>query len=168
MEKLKQGESYTIGFVFPDDYDLTRIELIKVYLNNDIFVHTITDNVVRCELKSDDTALLYGIIKVKLWIDDSVFGVKELSCTEVKVDESKISHNESINEGFDVLIVLAITETAITVESVLYNYFKGEPGDTYYATFHVDLETGDLIMTNDPDFTNTEFSIVNGDLILKI
>jgi len=124
--KVNRGKSLTIGFVFPETYDLDRIELIKVYLGNTIYTHTISDNVVRCELKSDDTAVIFGSQKLSFWLDDHQLGVYPFPVGEIQFDTiNAVAHNASINEGFDLLINLAITETAISINSVLYNCFQG-------------------------------------------
>ena len=127
---IKRGESLTIGFVFPLTYDLSRIIESTVYIDNVVFEKTMTDNVIRCELTSNQTANLQGgTSSIWLALDDEILGVKKLNCGELTVSSTSAeSNNDSINEGFDVLINLIINETEISVDNLLYNYLKGTQG----------------------------------------
>lgn len=132
LKTFNQGESVSIGFALPVDYDLQRIEDIKVYIGSKLFENTITDNVVRCELRSDQTKYLTGQNKIYFWIDDSLLGVKEHFCGYITfVPTPAVASNESLNLGFDILINLLINETAISIDSVLYDLMKGAKGDPF-------------------------------------
>ena len=136
LKTILQGESLTVGFTLPLSYELANIDSIKVYLGAKVYAHTITDNVVRCEIESDETALLYGKPKLVFWLDDSVFGVKKIDCGQIVIDTTSAqSHNESVNTGFDVMVMLSINESTISVDSVLYDYFKGDQGDNGYTPY---------------------------------
>lgn len=149
LATFKQGESVTLGFSLPTDYDLDRIDLIKCYLGSKLIANTITDNVVRCELTSEYTKNLYGDYKLVFWLDDSELGVKKTYTGDITFNSTGANaYNESVNLGFDVLIELEITETTISVSHVLYNYFKGDKGDIGSSIVSVELiSTVGLIKT---------------------
>ena len=129
---VKQVKSLTVGFTFPETYDMSRAEEIKVYLGKNVYPHTIDGRVVKCQIKSDDTAVMYGANRLSFWLDDSIIGVYPVYCGNIIFEYTNaIEHNESVNTGFDLLVNLAISETAITVDNVLYNYFKGDKGDPF-------------------------------------
>ena len=134
---VKQVKSLTIGFTFPETYDTGRIEEIKVYLGKNVYPHTIDGRIVKCQIKSDDTAVMYGVNRLSFWLDDSIIGVYPVYCGDIVFEYTNaIEHNESINTLFDVMVNLTISETAITVDSVLYNILKGDKGDAFlYSDF---------------------------------
>lgn len=119
-----RGKSLTIGFVFPVSYDLARIEASEVYLDNKLYESTLVSNVLRCEISSNETAVLLGNRKLSLLLDDSILGMYPIVAGIIKFDLAGSSNpNESVNTGFDLLFPLIITETAISVDTPLYNYF---------------------------------------------
>lgn len=142
LATFKQGESVSLCFSLPISYDLNRIRVIKVYLGSKLLTHTITDNVVKCDISSDDTKFLSGIYKIVFVLDDTILAVKKTYCDSVIFNATGASyHNANKNTGFDLLFPLIITETAISVDVPLYNYFKGADGDNG-ITPHIDEETG--------------------------
>ena len=165
---VKQVKSLTVGFAFPETYDTGRIEEIKVYLGKNVYPHTIDGRVVKCQIKSDDTAVMYGANRLSFWLDDSIIGIYPVYCGDIVFEYTNaIEHNESVNTGFDLLVNLAISETAITVDNVLYDYFKGDKGDTgkygetkFVINDNMELEQHTLI--GDP----LNFSLVDDELVL--
>lgn len=133
MEIFKQGESVTFGFSLPNDYDLNRIELIEVFLGSKKLTHSITDNVVKCQISSENTKYLSGTYRIMFTLDDSILGVKPIYCDSVVFNATGSStRNASVNTGFDILFPLIITETAISVDVPLYNYFRGVDGKSAF------------------------------------
>ena len=134
---VKRVKSLTIGFMLPETYDMSRVEEIKIYLGKNVYPHTIDERVVKCQIKSDDTAVMCRVNRLSFWLDDSIIGVYPIYCGDIVFEYTNaIEHNESINKGFDLMVNLTISETAITVDNVLYNYVKGDKGDTFlYSDF---------------------------------
>jgi hypothetical protein len=133
LSSIYQGKSLTILFILNDEYDVSRIELLEVYIGTRVFPHTLVGSVVRCELSSNDTARLSGSVNVSLSLDDSVLGVlkSEINTIEVKYTNAG-SHNESVNTGVDISIPITISENNLVVGGATYNYVKGEKGDSAY------------------------------------
>jgi len=125
LKTVFQGDSVTIGFNLIG-YDVARIQDLKIYLGSILYPHTIDGSVVRCELSSDLTANLLGIKPIFFWIDDTVFGVKNFNAGDIDFSYANPVHNGSINSGFDVIVNLNINQTEILVDSVLFDYFRGQ------------------------------------------
>jgi hypothetical protein len=125
LKTVFQGDSVTIGFNLIG-YDVARIQELKIYLGSVLYPHTIDGSVVRCELSSDLTANLLGIKPIFFWIDDTVFGVKNFNAGDIDFSYANPVHNGSINSGFDVIVNLNINQTEILVDSVLFDYFRGQ------------------------------------------
>ncbi len=123
------GKSIAIGFVFPIDYDLDRIEDLKVYLEDEIFESVLTDNVVRCEVPSEKTAVLEGIQRLSFKLVNIQTGTYSFYAGDIRVDSSNEPIiGDPINKGFDLLINLTVSDIKIAIESVFYNYYKGDAG----------------------------------------
>jgi hypothetical protein len=130
IKEIKHGDSLSIGFTLPVDYDVNRIELIEVALGEKVYAHSITGNVISCQISSDETAVLFGINKLTLFIDDSLIGVRKTFCGDIKVNSTNaLSHNSSINTGLDINVPIVINESTIEVGDIVYNYVKGDKGD---------------------------------------
>jgi len=126
---INKGNSFTISFALPDGYDQGRINSIKVRIGSKVYTHTISvEGLVTCQLTSEQTALLTGLQQVVFTIDDDVFGVKVIVCGDINVRATNENYtSESVNTGNNVVVTLTLTETAITLDDVLYNYVKGDP-----------------------------------------
>lgn len=170
MEILQKytGESLTIGIAISDGYDLANIESIKLYLAGKIYPHTLEERMIRCEITSDQTALLYGAKSLWLWFDDSIHGVRKYNLGDIVFNQNKAKEsNESVNTGFDVVIPLTITESTVTVGSVVYNYFKGTDGLAGKGEVSRELiSTVGLVKTyriTYTDSTTFEYSVSDGE-----
>ena len=130
IKQLYKGESLSFSLVFPNEYDMARIESHSIWIGDQKFVGVPNGQAVELFLKSSETKNISGVQKLFLWLDDSTFGVKKYDLGSLDFVQTKATDsNDSINTGFDVLVNLTITETAITVDNVLYNYFKGADGN---------------------------------------
>ena len=129
--KRYKGESTTFGFVLPDDYDLANLEDVKVYIGSNVYPHTM-DNVrtVKAKLTSEDTQGLTGRNSVIFHIDDAVFGIRKILVGEFQVDTScDTFRDDSVNTGYDVLVMLKVEIDTIAIDAVLYDVAKGDKGD---------------------------------------
>ncbi len=130
LKTIIRGESLSLGFIFPNGYNLARIEDIKVYVGSKLCDVTRNETIVTCRIKSDDTKNFGTINKVTFWLDDSSLGVQKLYVGDICVDGTNaIASNQSVNLGFDIVVNLTISETDISVDSVLYDVMKGDKGD---------------------------------------
>ena len=123
-----KGESTTFGFVLPDSYDLANMQDVKIYIGSKVYSH-VMDNVrtVKAKLTSEDTQALQGRNSVIFHIDDAVFGIRKILVGEFQVDNIADNfRDESINLGYDVLVMLQVDVDTIEVDSVLYNVAKGD------------------------------------------
>jgi len=141
---INKGNSFTISFALPDGYDQDRINSIKVRIGSKVYTHTISvEGLVTCQLTSEQTALLTGLQQVVFTIDDDVFGVKVIVCGDINVRATNENYtSESVNTGNDVVVTLTLTEIAITLDDVLYDYVKGDKGDKG-GTFDISQTIGD-------------------------
>lgn len=127
IKQIIQGESFTIGFIINDSYDLTRVVRLLIYVENTEYICAIKDRVASVKLSSNDTSKLKGEKEIVLVIQDSEFGVKkfDVGCVEFIRTEATYN-NTSTAANNDVIIPITITETTITLDSVVYNYVKGD------------------------------------------
>ena len=127
-----KGESTTFGFVIPDTYDLANMQDVKVYVGSKVYSH-VMDNVrtVKAKLTSEDTQLLQGRNSVIFHIDDAVFGIRKILVGEFQVDNTTDNfRDESVNLGYDVLVMLKVEIDTIEVDSIFYNVAKGDSAFT--------------------------------------
>lgn len=130
VKTIKKGESLSFGFVFPDTYDITRLQNVKVYIGSSVYTHSMDGQKIRVVLRSNDTKLLTGTNVINLLVDDSVFGIRKVDYGSLQILPTQaIFSDESFNSGYDFLIPLIVTENTISVENVLYSVIKGEKGD---------------------------------------
>lgn len=127
---INKGDSFSIAFALPAGYNQTRINSIKVRVGSKIYTHTVSiQGLVECQLTSEQTALLSGSQQVVFTIDDDVFGVKVIVCGDIVIRATNETYtSESVNTGNNVVVTLTLTETAIEVDDVLYDYVKGSDG----------------------------------------
>jgi hypothetical protein len=122
LAEYYKGKSFTISFVFPETYDMARIEDAKVNIGSREFAYETSGQTMTVHVASEDTNKFYGELAVALILDDSILGNYPLVLGTVKFNTlcNQIA-DESVNTMDDITIALTITETSITVESVLYN-----------------------------------------------
>jgi hypothetical protein len=124
---INKGKSLTLGFVFPDNYDMNRIRDIKVYVGSSIYPYSIVGKTLTCRLTSEQTSLLFGLTKVSIWIDDNKIGGDPITLGDIQVVSTNIATtSQSVNDGFDLLFNLTITENTITIDNIFYDAIKGD------------------------------------------
>jgi len=127
--ECRKGDSLTIGFLFNNSFDMSRIAMSEIWLDGVKFTATTDDHLLTCKIKSDETKTKVGAQRLTLLIDDSVLGVKKIYCGDVKFNNSNSpTSNESVNNGWDVVVPITINEQAITIGDLMYNYVKGDTG----------------------------------------
>lgn len=169
VKTIKKGESLSFGFAFPDTYDITRLQNVKVYIGSSVYTHSMDGQKIRVVLRSNDTKLLTGTNVINLLVDDSVFGIRKVDYGSLQILPTQaVFSDESFNAGYDFLIPLIITENTISVENVLYSVIKGDKGDA--GTIEVGtVETGEagteVIIENvgTPSEAILNFKIPKGD-----
>lgn len=137
IKTIFKGESLSMLFTFPVAYDMARIEKHEVYIGETAFTGTVSGKTVALKLKSEDTGAMSGQYKVSLWIDDATLGVRKPYIGDIVFSNTNATpHNTSTSEVTDIIVPIVISETAVTVGDILYNYVKGDKGDPFlYADF---------------------------------
>lgn len=127
VKTIKKGESLSFGFAFPDTYDITRLQNVKVYIGSSVYTHSMDGQKIRVVLRSNDTKLLTGTNVINLLVDDSVFGIRKVDYGSLQILPTQaVFSDESFNAGYDFLIPLIVTENTISVENVLYSVIEGK------------------------------------------
>lgn len=169
IKTIFKGESLSMLFTFPVAYDMARIEKHEVYIGETAFTGTVSGQTIALKLKSDDTGAITGQHRISLWIDDATLGVRKPYIGDIVFSNTNATpHNTSTSEVTDIIIPIVISETAVTVGDILYNYVKGDKGDTgnygvveFVVNENMELEQRTL--AGEP----LDFSIVDGDLVLN-
>ena len=119
------GNSVTLGFLLPEDYDLLRIKAIDISLGGRTLAHTIDDRMAVVELTSEQTMAYFGSKKLIFSIDDHAFGVRKIPIGEIYFTKTLSNFNtKSIDNGYNVVIKLKFTEDFIEVDDIMYNYLR--------------------------------------------
>lgn len=79
LKAMKVGESFTLGILLPDSYDIPDAEEIKIYIGEQVQPRTLEDRMIRCEITPDTTSRWYGRREVVFWLDDMSWGVRKYS-----------------------------------------------------------------------------------------
>lgn len=162
LKHIFRGESLTILLTFPEAYDMVRIEKHEIYIGTKAFTGVVSGQSIELKLTSEQTDAMYGKQPISLWLDDSVLGVRKPYVGDIIVSNSNATpDNDSTSSITDIIIPIAISETAITVRDVLYNYIKGDPFE--YSDFTPEqLEA--LKVKGDPfefsDFTPEQIALL--------
>jgi hypothetical protein len=126
LKTKMQGDSLTIGISFNAAYDMSRIEHQYVYLNDVLVTSSIVGSIIRVELRSDQTIQYISTVKLTLVIDDSVFGIRKTDLGYIYFTQSSGTiSDESINEGYDLVVSVVVDETATTATVELLEAFRG-------------------------------------------
>jgi hypothetical protein len=122
---LKRGDSFSIWFILPAEYDMARLKNTKVTIGNLDIVPQIVDHAIEVFLTSAQTYELFGNVQIAIAIDDELFGVKTLSDNFLNAGTTKSAYtSDSINGGANVVINLKFTEDIIEVDDIMYNYLR--------------------------------------------
>jgi hypothetical protein len=159
-----QGNSLTFGILFPESYLMANARNINVQIGGKRFEHTVIDKMVRVELQSADTIGIQGAKELVLSLDDVANGVRKVNLGQIKFDDNTSTFsNQSINQGYNFTVVLSLSETAIEVTDVMYEYVKGERG----GNTAFEIEGNDLVLYQEQDGESI-YEIEGNDLILNI
>jgi hypothetical protein len=132
-KQIQQGDSLTFGMIFQGGYDTTRIQHLQLHLH-DLLVGDLEDATIVKEgiiykafLTSEQTyALTRGLKKVTVTLDDSVWGVIKSSPTYVEILTSLSDYaDDSKNTGYNIELLLTVTEGQVITETKLIDAFKG-------------------------------------------
>jgi len=137
IKTIYKGESVTLLFTFPALYDMARLTSQKVFVGETEFAGVIDGQTVKLQLKSSDTDRMIGTHKVVLWFVDTTLGLRKPYCGDLVVAKTQAAGNTvSVSDISDIIIPIVISETAVTVGDILYNYVKGDKGDPFlYSDF---------------------------------
>jgi hypothetical protein len=129
----KRGESLSFAFILNAEYNMARIELSKAFIGAHSFDLVVNDHALQCRLTSTQTQAIYGKNELVLHLDDSVLGIVKISAGVVNLSATLDGlNNSSINTGLDFTVPITINEATIEVGDLLFNYVKGDKGDTPY------------------------------------
>lgn len=137
IKTIYKGESISLLFTFPAAYDMARLTSQKVFVGETEFAGVVDGQTVKLQLKSSDTDRMIGNHKIVLWMDDTTLGLRKPYCGDLVVAKTQASGNTvSVSDISDIIIPIAISETAVTVVDIMYNYVKGDKGDPFlYSDF---------------------------------
>ena len=128
IKTIYKGESVTILFTFHETYNMERLSSHKVFVGETEFAGVKDGQTVKLQLKSSDTNKMVGTHKVILWLEDTTLGLRKPYCCDLVVAKTQASGDtELVSNISDIIIPIVISETAITVGDIMYNYVKGDP-----------------------------------------
>ena len=164
IKTIYKGESISLLFTFPALYDMARLTSQKVFVGETEFSGVKDGQTVKLQLKSSDTDRMIGNHKIVLWMDDTTLGLRKPYCGDLVVAKTQASGNTvSVSSISDIIIPIVISEIAITVGDIMYNYVKGDKGNgiqsiTLTATVGK-VKTYTITFT---DLTTTTFTVTDG------
>jgi hypothetical protein len=137
IKTIYKGESVTLLFTFHEAYNMARLASHKVFVGETEFTGVIDGRTIKLQLKSSDTNRMIGTHRIVCLIDDTTLGLRKPYCGELVIAKTQASGSTtSVSNISDIIIPIVISETAITVGDVLYNYVKGDKGDPFlYSDF---------------------------------
>ena len=77
IKRIFKGESLSMLFTFPAEYDMARIQSHGIWIGGTEFTGVIIGQGIELKLTSIQTDLMSGNQRVSLWIDDSQLGVRK-------------------------------------------------------------------------------------------
>src|SRR5574344_574931 len=123
-----KGESLSMLFAFPAEYDMGRIQLHGIWIGGTEFTGVIIGQGIELKLTSLQTDLMSGNQRVSLWIDDAILGVRKPYVGDLAVGNTNaLPDNESTSEVYDVIVNVDISVTSIEAGDLMFNYVKGDP-----------------------------------------
>lgn len=147
-----QGDSFTIAFAMPSDYDMTRLTSAKVYFGSTLYAHIIEgvgENIIKATISSEDTAGLIYRQAISLTVEDAELGVKKIDAGFVNVlPVNSPYYSVSESNVYSVVISVVVTDTALSTSAALYNVLRGKTAYEYAveggyigteAQFYIDI-----------------------------
>lgn len=127
LKTVFKGESLSILVTFPESYDMARVEDLEIVVGAHICEHTISSQTAIVRLKSEQTQRFMGVQELAISVQDSVIGVYKILAGQIQFDSIRSRYNsEADSDVYGIIVMLSVSETAITVEDVLYNYINGK------------------------------------------
>jgi hypothetical protein len=127
LKNIICGESLSIVLIYPEDYDVSRIQSQKLYIGSNPFTPVEFQGSYRVEVKSSETGRMLGKLEVRLWHHDEYLGLKKPKLCDLLFEQSKAeANNNAVNIGADIVLPLSITENIITVDHELYNVLRSK------------------------------------------
>lgn len=125
-----QGDSFTVAFAMPTDYDMTRLTSAKVYLGSTLYPHIIEGvglNIIKATISSAATAALIYRQDLSLTIDDTELGVKKVDAGFVNVlPINSPYYTIAESNVYSVVVSVIVTDTALSTSAALYNVLRGK------------------------------------------
>ena len=165
IKTIYKGESISLLFTFPVAYDMARLTSQKVFIGETEFAGVKDGQTVKLQLKSSDTDRMIGTHRVVLWLDDTTLGLRKPYCGDLVVAKTQAAGNTvSVSDISDIIIPIVISETAVTVGDILYNYVKGDKGNGIQSIALTStvgkVKTYTITFT---DLTTTTFTVTDGE-----
>lgn len=130
IKHIFKGESLSMLFAFPAEYDMERIQSHGIWIGGTEFTGVIIGQGIELKLTSIQTDLMSGNQRVSLWIDDTILGVRKPYVGDIAVGNTNaLPDNESTSEVYDVIVNVDISVTSIEAGDLMFNYVKGDKGD---------------------------------------
>lgn len=132
IKHIFKGESLSMLFAFPAEYDMARIQKHGVWIGGAEFTGVVIGQGIELKLTSLQTDLMSGNQRVSLWIDDTILGVRKPYVGDIAVGNTNaLPDNESTSEVYDVIVNVDISVTSIEAGDLMFNYVKGDKGDPF-------------------------------------
>ena len=137
IKHIFKGESLSMLFAFPAEYDMARIQSHGVWIGRMEFTGVIIGQGIELKLTSLQNDLMSGNQRVSLWLDDTILGVRKPYIGDIAVGNTNaLPDNESTSEVYDVIVNVDISVTSIESGDLMFNYVKGDKGDPFtYSDF---------------------------------
>lgn len=135
---MVRGESYSFGIRFNDDFELTRLDELQLYIGA-ILVGKLSngsikyqDGYYRVELAGATTnKLALGVNPITLYIDDRRRGILKPNVGTITITATQADTDCSVNTGFNSIINVKIDESGVTTDLVLLNAVRGKSAYEY-------------------------------------
>ena len=125
-----KGESYSFVIIFNEGYNTDRIQELQIVIGNIVVgklsthsIYSLSPSSYKCDLSGTLTnTLRIGPEPIELSLDDSIRGIIKRSAGEIYIEnpQSKFT-NSSINDGFNHIIEIIITEEEITIGNIYFD-----------------------------------------------
>lgn len=87
IKHIFKGESLSMLFTLPVEYDMARIQSHGVWIGGTEFTGVIIGQGIELKLTSLQTDMMSGNRRVSLWIDDTILGVRKPYVGDIAVGQ---------------------------------------------------------------------------------
>lgn len=133
MEKIltiNRGDSLSIAFNFPAEYDMSRFEGAVITLGRRILSYTIeglNSNILAVQIPASVTEKFLSVQQLSIKITDSLFGEKTSVIGWIETTTTNVSAQDpTLNNGYNLYVPLVVTEATIAASSLMYNVLRGQ------------------------------------------